>query len=204
MKKNKKLFKSLAITTGVIILVAILVSIALYLIIINKFVEERYGNLRLQPRLEKIVEETSFFVDTSVLKNAPSCSAQTVKNLVYQVMLENYLTEGESEVEWVAVDGEDSAINVIGKLYYPSIDLSGITLERTDKDIKRNTCSGNLMYVKQLREDAPPENRKVVDTTYQCRIAYSTQVALDSGNIQVELLQKECSQGEPELEENDD
>lgn len=204
MKNNKKVFKILAITTGVIILVVIFIFITLYLITINKFVEERYGNLRLKPRLEKIAEETGFFINTSVLKNAPSCSAQTVKNLVYQVMLENYLIEGESEVEWVAVDGEDSAINIIGKLYYPSIDLSGITLEDINNDIKRNTCSGNLMYVKQLREDAPPEHRRVVDTTYQCRIAYTTQVALDSGNIQVELLQKECSQGEPELEENDD
>ena len=174
MQVNKKAFKITAIIITIAILGWLLTVVGSFLLKVNALVEQEYGNLRFQPRVEKILEETYYWFDTSVMKNAPSCSAKMVQDLVSQIMKQNYLIDGESDVQWVIPDGENESTAIVGKYTYPSIFLSGITLEGADKNIKKNTCAATLSYTKELKEsDVSLENQRVVQTDYNCSVVYT-------------------------------
>lgn len=206
MQKKNEMLKKVAIAIGIILGLAIIITMGFYLFVMNKIVDAKYGQLPFRGRIEKISEIITSFVNTEILKNAPACNSPEVEDIVSQIMREKSLVDGESVVRWIDVGGDDGVRAVVGKLYYSEPSINGITLEDTDKDVKKNVCSANLTYRETLNEDGKmgDENRKLVYTDYSCRISYETQVTLDGGDIQVVMLEKQCKQGTPEVEENDD
>ncbi len=104
----------------------------------------------------------------------------------------------------VDVGGEEGSRYIVGKLSYSHLDLYGITLEKVDKEAKKNSCAGTVSYMETLNENGEMgEDRKLVYTTYDCRVFYETQKTLDD-NIQLVITGKECKQGAIDVEENDD
>ncbi len=206
MNKKNEILKKIAIVTGILIGIALIIVIGFYLFVMNKIFDAKYGSLPLKEKLGKLSEITTSFVNTGILKNAPACNSPEVEDVVYQIIRKKSLVDGESVVRWIDVGGDVGVRAVVGKLYYSDPVLSGITLEDTDNNVKKNVCAAKLTYIETLNEDGKmgDENRKLVYTDYSCRISYETQLTLDGGKIQVAILEKQCDEGTPEVTENDD
>lgn len=202
---KNKIFKKVAIGAGIILGVLVCAFIILWLWGIGKFVDAKYGKPPAKEKLEKMSQIAQSFVNTELLKNAPACNAPEVTEGVYNILQENYLVDGESTVRRIEVGGEEGMRNIVGKLSYSYLNLYGITLEKVDKEAKKNACAGTLTYMETLNEDgAMGEDRKLVYTNYSCHISYETQKTLDSDDIQVGIMGKECKKLDSSVEENDD
>lgn len=200
-----KTFKKVAIITCLVLVILLIGFTTLWLWGIGKYVDAKYGKPPVKEKLKKMSEIAQSFFNTEVLNNAPACNAPEVTEGVKTLLRGNYLVDGEQTERLVDVGGNEGTRFIIGKLYYDSLKLQGITMEKIDKDAKKNSCAGTLTYMETLNENGEMgEDRKLVYTDYSCRINYETQKTLDSGDIQVGIIEKECKKLDSSVEENDD
>lgn len=195
MKKNKNAFKIAGIIIVVIILGWLLKIAGSFLYDINKTVEYENGKLGFHERMEKINEKLNFWFDTSVMKNAPACESPVVVNLVYDEMKKNYLIDGDQVNVQLFEDGSNDALSVAGTISYDGLWLNEITLEKSDKNIQKNTCEANLFYDETLSQsNAPPKDQINITTRYKCKLIYTTQMLLDGNAVNVKLFPQEYTQ----------
>lgn len=203
---KSKIFKKVAIVAGIILGIILTAIVGFCLFVSITIVNVKYGQLPVKEKLKKMSEFAQSFINTEVLNNAPACNAPEVTEGIYKIMQENYLIDGESTARMVDVGGEEGMRYVVGKLSYSYFNLCGITLEKIDKEAKKNSCAGTLTYKETLNENGEmgDEDRKLVYTDYSCHIFYETQKTLDGGDIQVGIMGKECKKLDSHVEENDD
>ena len=202
---NNKTFKKVAIIAGIIAGVILTAIIVFWSFVILVVVNVKYAQLPLKDKIKMTFEVAQSFINTEVLNNTPACNAPEVQEGVKNLLEENYLIDNVPAERWVDVGGDEGTRYIVGKLSYMHLDLYGITLEKVDKEVKKNSCAGTLFYQELLNEDGEMgEDRKLVYTNYDCRIFYETQKTLDGGDIQVVITGKECKQGAVNVEENDD
>lgn len=202
---KSKILKNVAIIAGIIAGIILIIFIGLYLFAFNKVLEAEYGTLSLNEKIGKFVESIQSLVNTELFKNVPACNVPEVKESVYSIMQRDYLIDGTPTARWVDVGGNEGVRTIVGKLYYNNLNLQDITLEKIDKEAKKNSCAGTLSYQELLNEDGEMgDDRKLVYTDYSCHIYYEIQKTLDNDKSQTVLLEKECKQGDSSVEENDD
>ncbi len=200
---NNKKFKKIAVIAGIIAGVILTAIIVFWSFVVIVVVNVKYAQLPLKDKIKKTFEVAQSFINTEVLNNAPACNAPEVNEGVKSLLQENYLVDNTPAERWVDVGGGEGSRYIVGKLSYDYLNLYGITIEKVDKEAKKNSCAGTLFYQEVLNENGEmgDEDRKVIYTDYTCRIFYETQKTLDD-NIQLVITGKECKQGAVDVEEN--
>lgn len=202
---KSKIFKKVAIIAGIILGIILTAIVGFCLFVSITIVNVKYGQLPAKEKIKKMFEFSQSFFNTEILNNAPACNAPEITEGVYKIMQENYLIDNEPTARMVDVGGEEGMRYVVGKLSYSYFNLSGITLEKVDKEAKKNSCAGTLTYKETLNENGEMgDDRKLVYTDYSCHIYYEIQKTLDNDKSQTVVSGKECKQGDSSVEENDD